>query len=201
MKIRGENAVKAEKKSLWRGALRFSREQREFLKKFPFYFFVPYFGIRLFDWSALTGAVAAFESAALATLGYANERMGSVILAPGAGGGSAFDLVVDCSGVIMIIMFLALYYSAEIPSEKKRGPRPPWPYVPLLFAFNLLRLLATLAVGISFGAAALQAAHFVLWFVDSAVVIACWAHAKRIDFGETFRASAAPLSDALTRAL
>jgi hypothetical protein len=42
-------------------------------------------------------------------------------------------------------------------------------------------LFATLAVGISFGNSALQAAHFVLWFVDSGVVVAAWAHAKNVE--------------------
>ncbi len=171
----------------------FSREQIDFLKKFPLFFFIPYFAIRLFDWTFLTSAIAAFESSALAALGYANERFGSIILAANASGGSeAFDLVVDCSGAVMIIMFLALYYATGDFAGKKNGkgktlktskPRSPWIYLPLLFVFNLARILVTLAVGLSFGAFALQATHFVLWFVDSAVVVACWAHAKHIKFG------------------
>lgn len=161
---------------------RFSAEQREFLKKFPLYFFVPYIGMRFVDWSALTQAIAAFESVALASLGYANERIGSMIIASTAnGGGGAFDLIVDCSGVIMIIMFLALYYSTEIPSKRGRKPRSPWVYLPLLFVFNLFRLLVTLVVGVSMGSGALQATHFALWWVDSGVVLAAWAHAKNVE--------------------
>jgi hypothetical protein len=173
--------------------LRFTVEQIDFLKKFPLLFFIPYFAIRLFDWTFLTSVIAAFESSALAALGFANERIGSIIFVAGASGGSeAFDLVVDCSGAVMIIMFLALYYATgdfsgknenkNRKENKKEKPRSPWPYVPLLFVFNLGRILVTLAVGLSFGAFALQATHFVLWFVDSAFVIACWAHAKRIEF-------------------
>ncbi len=160
-----------------------THEQLEFLKKFPVYFFLPYIGMRLVDWSALTDAIAAFESSALSALGYANQRIGSVILTQA----SAFDLIVDCSGVVMIIMFLALYYATGDFSKKgKRGskpPRSPWIYLPLLFAFNLCRILVTLAIGISFGDAALQATHFTLWFADSAVVLLCWAHAKRLEIG------------------
>jgi hypothetical protein len=80
-------------------------------------------------------------------------------------------------------MFLALYYATPNFSKNKppRPPRSPWPYVFFLFIFNLARVLATLAVGISFGGAALGVAHFALWFVDSAVVLAAWAHAKRVE--------------------
>ncbi|MFH0973910.1 MAG: exosortase/archaeosortase family protein [Candidatus Micrarchaeota archaeon] len=177
-KNKAENKTGNKAESFWNS--RFSAEQREFLKKFPPLFFVPYIAMRFIDWSVLNDAIAAFESSALASLGYANERAGSFIIA----NGSAFEIIVDCSGIVMIIMFLALYYSTGnfAKKNKPQPPRSPWIYLPLLFAFNLARLLATLIVGISFGGSAMEATHLALWFVDSGVVLACWAHAKNLDF-------------------
>ncbi len=134
--------------------------------------------MRFIDWSLLNEAIASFESSALAALGYANERAAAFIFA----NGSAFEVIVDCSGIVMIIMFLALYYSTgNLAKNKNKLPRSPWVYLPLLFLFNLARLLATLVVGISFGGSAMEVTHFALWFVDSGVVLACWAHAKNLE--------------------
>lgn len=136
--------------------------------------------MRFINWSLLNEAIAAFESAALAALGYANERAGALIFAKG-GNTNAFEIIVDCSGLVMIIMFLALYYATpNFAKNKNKPPRSPWIYLPLLFAFNLARLLATLVVGVRLGGSAMEATHFALWVVDSLVVLACWAHAKNV---------------------
>jgi exosortase/archaeosortase family protein len=56
-------------------------------------------------------------------------------------------------------------------------------YAPFLLAFNVLRVAFTIAVGISYGEAAMDAVHMALWVFDSLLVLCLWTRAAGISFG------------------
>ena len=111
--------------------------------------------------------VAFLEEKILSAFGQGVVRAGTTLVV----GNAAFDIVVDCTGLTMVIMFLSLVYATKtkIPPEKVLG------YAAFFFVFNLFRLAFTLAIGANYGQGALDLVHPLLWFVDSGVVFACWA--------------------------
>lgn len=154
-----------------------SKEQKQFLWRFPPLFVIPYAVMRFIPLDFLTRPIAFLESFALNAFGFQTQVFGSTILSQK----TVFTIIPDCSGLVMVILFLALYYSTKTRrySIKENEPAALAPYVLFLLAFNLLRLFVTLAVGLSYGGNALDKTHMALWFVDSAVVMLAWAHAQK----------------------
>ena len=93
-------------------------------------------------------------------------------------GKAAFEIIVDCTGLVMMIMFVSLLYSTEtrVSIPKILG------YFAFFFIFNLFRLAFTIAIGANYGGNAIDIAHPVLWFVDSGVVFAAWAKEYGFNF-------------------
>ena len=134
-----------------------------FLVSFTLLFFV----IKVLPLEPLNLFVANAEQVILSNAGLHIAREG-VLLSIGK---AVFQIVVDCSGLVMIILFLSLVYS----TKTRVKPSKILLYSVFFFAFNLLRLAFTLAVGAFYGTQALDAVHPALWFVDSGVVFAAWA--------------------------
>ncbi len=154
-----------------------SREQKFFLTRFPFYFLVPYALLLALKPAFLTNAIASLEALLLNAAGFAAAASGSMLFV----NNSVFEIIPDCSGLVMVFLFLALFYATPRASfTRKRGIGAVAAYVVGLFTFNLVRLFVTLAIGVTWGEGALNAAHAALWFVDAGVVLAAWASATRV---------------------
>ncbi|NYZ78422.1 exosortase/archaeosortase family protein [Candidatus Micrarchaeota archaeon] len=154
-----------------------SREQKFFLTRFPLYFLIPYALLLLLKPAFLTNFIASLEAAFLNAAGFAAHATGSVLVVNNA----IFEIIPDCAGLMMVFLFLALFYATpRAKFVRKRGLPAVAVYCIALFAFNLLRLFATLAIGAAYGENALNAAHAALWFIDAGVVLAAWASATRI---------------------
>ncbi len=154
-----------------------SREQKFFLTRFPFYFLVPYALLLLVKPAFLTNAIASLEALLLNAAGFNATAAGSTLFANNA----VFQIIPDCSGLVMIFLFLALFYATPRASfVRKRGTTAIAAYAVGLFIFNLLRLFVTLSIGAAYGEGALNAAHAALWFVDAGVVLAAWVNATRV---------------------
>jgi len=93
------------------------------------------------------------------------------------GGKSGFEIIADCTGLVMVVLLFALLYSTESKADK---PRELAFYAPFLLAFNLVRLFATLLAHYHLGEAGFEAVHAALWFVDSGVVLWCWSRATGV---------------------
>ncbi len=167
--------------------MKLTREQKYFLTRFPLYFIPPYVAIHLLDLSWLTKAIAFVESSLLASAGVQNTLYGSFIDT----GSVLFQIVVDCSGLVMITLFIALVYSAKPfgkqgkrRSEDSQKSRYAFlAFVPVIFLFNLIRLFFTLLTGVLFGPQVLSIIHFALWFVDAGFVFLLWEiNAGVVDF-------------------
>lgn len=119
---------------------------------------------------SLLRLVAAIETQMLNAIGINSVLNGTAI----AVGNAAFEIAPECSGLLMASMLVALLYAAKT----KDGFR--WAVMGgiALFTFNIMRLLATIAVGAWWGEAAMDNAHMLLWFVDAAAVVALWAKAE-----------------------
>jgi exosortase/archaeosortase family protein len=85
-------------------------------------------------------------------------------------GGIAFEIVNECSSLVMIALLASLLIAGGAKSDWKALAIG----IPVLFAFNLLRLFATMWVGATYGEAALDTIHYLLWLVDSAFVLGLW---------------------------
>lgn len=154
-----------------------SREQKFFLIRFPVYFLVPYSLLLYLKPAFLTNAIASLEALLLNAVGFNTIAGGSIIVVRNA----VFEIIPDCSGLVMVFLFLALFYATpKAIFVRKRGLSAVVAYATALLGFNLLRLFVTLAVGTSFGESTLNAVHAALWFVDAGVVLAAWASATRI---------------------
>jgi len=145
-----------------------------FLASFLVLFFVPFALIHVVPMGFANEAVAGSEEFLLSTLGYQVEQSGSLLR---IGAESYFDIIADCTGAVMVILFFALLYSTPCDCNRLRALAI---YSPLLLGFNLLRLLVTLLTHYHYGLAAFDLAHVALWFVDSGVVLACWSHATGV---------------------
>jgi len=155
-----------------------SREQKFFLTRFPFYFLVPYALLLALKPTFLTNAIASLETLFLNAAGFTTRAANSIIVV----NNSVFEIIPDCTGLVMIFLFLALFYATTPRASfvRKRSLPAVMVYCIALFAFNLARLFITLAIGAAYGENALNSAHALLWFVDAGVVLAAWASATRI---------------------
>ena len=140
-------------------------------KHFLFYFtiiFLSIFGLlKLAEPQPVNLFVAQLQEQLLSRAGFGVLRDGTTLLL----NGSAFQIVIDCSGLVMMTLFFALLYSTKTRISTPRLLA----YFAFFFLFNLLRLAFTIAVGAEYGEGALEIVHPVLWFVDAGVVFACWA--------------------------
>ena len=150
-------------------ALGLARHEWVFLAKFAAFFSVPYALLHVLDLRLLTQPIASFESAFFNAAGVPSSAAASIIFAAGR----EFEIIPDCTGLVMVILLFALLWSTPI-EEKRRRPFFAAGSI-FLLAFNLARLFFTLWAGVAWGNAALEAVHVALWFVDSAVVLAVWA--------------------------
>jgi exosortase/archaeosortase family protein len=147
------------------------REELAFLARFALLFGAPYLALHLVDVTPLAANIAHAQVAALSLAGVPAFADGPLLYV--AGSPAVYQIVADCTGLVMVILLFALLWATPI------DPRARLPallaFAPFLLAFNLVRLAATLLVGAWHGPAALEAAHVALWFVDSGVVLALWA--------------------------
>lgn len=150
------------------------KSELEFLGRFFLLFFIPYILLHVADVSPLSSAIAGVESSALSAAGFPASSSGSLLFV----GESVYEIVPDCTGLVMVILLFALLYST--PLDSNRRLRGLLVFTPLLLAFNLARLAVTLLTGAWFGPTALEGAHVLLWFVDSAVVLLAWGRAAGV---------------------
>ena len=150
-----------------RGQDRLSGTEKRFLARFFVIFFSLFAAIHFVDLSFLSRAVAQVEFHLLSLAGVHAVLQGELLVA----GSTPFLFVVDCTGLVMVVLFAALLHSNEL--ESRRRVRALLLYSPLLLAFNLVRLFATLIVG-AFAPPLFWAVHALLWFVDSGVVLLAW---------------------------
>lgn len=144
-----------------------SEKEKRFLVLFVVSFVVLYALVRILPLQFLNVFIANAEQLILSSAGYAASAQGTTLFV----GKAAFEIIVDCSGLVMMIMFFSLLYSTGVKIPKGRLLA----YFAFFFAFNLARLAFTLAVAADYGNAALDVVHPALWFVDSGVVFAAWA--------------------------
>ncbi|MFH1056948.1 MAG: archaeosortase/exosortase family protein [Candidatus Micrarchaeota archaeon] len=144
-----------------------SKKEKHFLLHFTALFFLSFAILKALPLQPLNSLVAFSQDKMLSAAGFSVLRQGPMLVV----GSSAFEMVVDCSGLVMTVMFLALLYATKtkIPLRKTLA------YMVFFLAFNLLRLSFTLATGAVYGQGVLDVVHPALWFVDSGVVFACWA--------------------------
>ncbi len=151
-----------------------ARNEWRFLAKFAALFSVPYIMMRFIDLGWLTVLVAGVEGFLFNAAGIPSSVNASILVITGR----EYEIIPDCTGLVMIIMLSALLWSAPV-TRKRR-----WLFmaagIPFLFAFNLARLFFTLWTGTVVGGAALDAVHVFLWFVDAGVVVGVWAKAAEL---------------------
>ncbi len=154
----------ARKKSGWT----LSEKEKHFLFYFIVVFSLIFAVLKILEPRSINLLVAQLQESILSTAGYPVLRNGTSLLV----GNTAFEIVVDCSGLVMMAMFFALLYSTKtrIPHLRMLG------YFAFFFFFNLFRIAFTIAVGADYGNAAINVVHPVLWFVDSGIVFACWGY-------------------------
>ena len=164
-----------------------SPSERSFLLRFFLCFFALYLALLAADafLPALLFPVKSFvaqsELVLLRSAGFPVSLDGLVIYSPDA----AYLIVVECTGLVLMILLFSLLYASRL--HKKRLFSHFVPYSVFLLAFNLVRVLVTIAVGISFGNAALDAVHVSLWLFDSLLVLWLWMRAAGIRLGKIAR--------------
>lgn len=154
--------------------MKIGNREKSFFVKFIAAFFLLYALLYVFDLRFLTNFIASVQSQALALTGFPNSLDGSVISIPGR---AVFEVVRECTGLVMIFMLAALLYATRTKSSLYYFAI----FAPLLFVFNVVRLFATFYVGASLGIQAMEVAHVLLWFVDAAAVFFLWAIAAEVD--------------------
>ena len=144
-----------------------SKEEKHFLFYFVLTFAFLFALIKILPLDSLNFFVAEIQEKILSLAGYEVAREGTLLLV----GSAAFEIVIDCSGLVMLIMFASLLYSTNTRLSWKKIVF----YSAFLFVFNLARLAFTLAVGANLGNQTLDIVHPALWFVDSGLVFGVWA--------------------------
>ncbi len=137
-----------------------------FALRFAVFFGVPYALLHLLPLTPLLEVLAELESALLQWAGVESVRFGAVLSSNVAW----FEIVPDCSGLVMVILLGALLWSTPV----RQPERFFVVFAPALFAFNVVRLFAVLYVGGVFGQGPLDAVHLGLWMVDAGIVLALW---------------------------
>lgn len=139
-----------------------------FLSKFFLLFFIPFAAIHVLPLDFISSAIALIQSTMLRGAGISAYSFGPFILSQG----QVFKIIIDCTGLVMLILFFALLYSTK---ERRPGRKVQLiASILFLFAFNLFRLFITILSGLFFGENAINLVHPLLWFVDSGVVMLCW---------------------------
>ena len=146
------------------------KEEAIFLAKFLLIFFVLFTVLKIVDLSALLGTIASFESKALNSVGIASKVLGTQIQF----GNNVVEFVEECSGLVMVILLIALLWSTKILNSKRL--KYVAIFTPFLLIFNLARLFATLWVLANFPGW-FEYFHIFLWFVDSGIVMLIWIRA------------------------
>ena len=150
-------------------------DEKTFILRFLFAFFLLYTAIHAMDWLLpalfypLKRLVALSLVPLLSSIGIPATVDGIVVTTAAA----KYMMVVECTGLVIA----GLLASALIASEMK------WKeiaqallfYVPFLFAFNIFRVLLTIWAEAAFGAGAFDPAHALSWLADSLVVVLVWA--------------------------
>ena len=130
-----------------------------------------YGAVLFFPQPWLSRGLAGVEGALLAASGVPVLVDGALLHA----GGASFEIVAECSGLVMAAMLIALFFAS--------GCRR-WGWlaggVAFLLLFNVARLWFTLYAGAVWGQGALDVVHPVLWFVDAGIVLALWAKAEEL---------------------
>ena len=142
-------------------------DEKHFLIHFLASFALMFLLIKILPLEPLNLLVAQAQEAILSNVGLPVARAGTLLTV----GSTVFQIVVDCSGLVMIILFLSLVYSTKTKTPVSRILL----YSVFFFLFNLGRLAFTLAIGAIYGMQALDLLHPALWVVDSGVVFAAWA--------------------------
>lgn len=152
----------------------FSERAKRFLALFAPIFFIPYLlATHFFDLSFLNNAVADVETRVLNYFGFNAWNNGELIFF----NGEVFRIVVECTGFVMTLLFLALVVATGISNKNivfsiALG-------IPFLLFFNLLRLAITLTIGSSLEST--EAVHSVFWFLDGGIVLLAWLAAFKYD--------------------
>ncbi len=167
-----------------RSAFSLSPSERAFLLRFFLCFFALYLALLALDFyaPALTlpakSFVAQSELVMLRAAGFPVSLDGLVIHSQG----SAYLIVVECTGLVLVMLLFSLLFASRL--HKKKLFSHFVPYSVFLFAFNIVRVLLTISVGLSFGDAALDAVHVSLWLFDSLLVLWLWMRTAGIRVGK-----------------
>ncbi|MDP2717150.1 MAG: exosortase/archaeosortase family protein [Candidatus Micrarchaeota archaeon] len=137
-----------------------------FLLRMAAFFGVPYLLLHIVPLDPLLDAIAAIESALLKAAGVASTQFGAVLSSNAAW----FQIVPDCSGLVMVFLLAGLLWSTPV----KRPKRVFIVFAPLLLAWNLVRLFLVLYAGGVLGQTVQDVLHVGLWFVDAGIVLGIW---------------------------
>lgn len=145
----------------------------QFLTRFLIVFLPLYAIIELttiyFSNNILTQTIASIQSALLNSIGIFANNSGNIIRTVGA----TFEVIPDCSGLMLIAMLAGLLYATRSVTNKHKlnilllGGA-------VLLIFNLLRLTLTIYTFVNFGQNTFELTHFALWIIDSLLVITIW---------------------------
>jgi|GEM_PF-1749132 len=143
-----------------------------FFVKFTACFALLYAIMRVLPLAPWLEFIAQTQAFLLQLFGVGAQSSSSIVLC----GAQQFEIIADCSGLVMVSLLAALLYATGARNLKKTLA---WG-VPVLLAFNIVRLLATLYLSCTAGPDLLEATHFAFWIVDALVVIAIWAYSQKI---------------------
>jgi len=149
--------------------LNLRNEEKDFLLKFFGIFFALFALLKALDLRMLAEIIAIMEEALLKFFGFAVSREGTLLILQNR----TFEIVSECTGLVLVILLIALLYSTKIRESARR--RALLLYVPFLLVFNIFRLLITLVSAVLIPDF-FDAMHVFLWFVDSGVVMFLWYH-------------------------
>jgi len=144
-----------------------------FVLKFALLFGIPYAAMHFADTGLVTNAVASAEALMFRVGGFAVSQNASLLFVEGV----PFEIVADCTGLMMVFLLLALLWAT--PVDENRRLRAFLVWTPFLLGLNLLRMFITLFVGVS-APQLMDAAHVALWFVDSGAVVLIWMHEAEV---------------------
>ena len=145
----------------------------EFVLKFALLFGIPYLLIHVINIGLVTNAVASAEALMFRAGGFSVSQNASLLFV----NGFPFEIVADCTGLMMVFLLLALLWSTPVDAHRRLRALIVW--TPFLLCFNLLRMFITLFVGFS-APQTMDVAHVALWFVDSGAVVLIWLHEAEV---------------------
>ncbi len=180
-KARGAKAPLAPKKRV-QPLLSLRESEKRFLLKFFSIFFALFLLLKLADAAPIVSnaagaakeTVAATEQFLLQSSGFQISRTGATLFNQGG----QYDIIIECTGLVLVILLISLLYSTDVKKQRKR--RALLLYTPFLLVFNVARLYATLWTGMAIGTQAMDVVHPLLWIVDSLLVLFLWSRAAEI---------------------